>query len=82
MMKALPLDVCVDLVVAPTMKPSNQKLSSKMDNGILNSENALTKRRKRHPEESNQYAVAMVVIYRYLGQLLPEHYDPDRRSLR
>nr|XP_025039040.1 cadherin EGF LAG seven-pass G-type receptor 1 isoform X3 [Pelodiscus sinensis] len=71
-----------DRKVAPTMKPSNQKLSSKTDNGILNLENALTKRKKRQPDESNQYAVAMVIIYRSLGQLLPENYDPDRRSLR
>uniref|UniRef100_A0A8C3TIL7 Cadherin EGF LAG seven-pass G-type receptor 1 n=1 Tax=Chelydra serpentina TaxID=8475 RepID=A0A8C3TIL7_CHESE len=82
MVKKLDLNVCVDFVVAPTMKPSNQKLSSKPDNGILNPENAFTKRKKRHPDESNQYAVAMVIIYRSLGQLLPEHYDPDRRSLR
>nr|XP_008177211.2 cadherin EGF LAG seven-pass G-type receptor 1 isoform X4 [Chrysemys picta bellii] len=72
----------LDRKVAPTMKPSNQKLSSKPDNGILNPENALTKRKKRNPDESNQHAVAMVIIYRSLGQLLPEHYDPDRRSLR
>lgn len=40
------------------------------------------RRRKRHPDEPGQFAVALVVIYRTLGQLLPEHYDPDRRSLR
>lgn len=39
-------------------------------------------RQKRHPEEPGQFAVALVVVYRTLGQLLPEHYDPDRRSLR
>uniref|UniRef100_A0A8C9EAL3 Cadherin EGF LAG seven-pass G-type receptor 1 n=1 Tax=Phocoena sinus TaxID=42100 RepID=A0A8C9EAL3_PHOSS len=40
------------------------------------------KRRKRHPEEPGQFAIALVIIYRTLGQLLPERYDPDRRSLR
>ncbi|NIG59503.1 cadherin EGF LAG seven-pass G-type receptor 1 [Pontoporia blainvillei] len=40
------------------------------------------KRRKRHPEEPGQFAVALVIIYQTLGQLLPERYDPDRRSLR
>lgn len=40
------------------------------------------KRRKRHPEEPGQFAIALVIIYRTLGQLLPECYDPDRRSLR
>ncbi|XP_078305425.1 cadherin EGF LAG seven-pass G-type receptor 1 isoform X1 [Panthera onca] len=40
------------------------------------------RRRKRHPDEPGRFAVALVIIYRTLGQLLPEHYDPDRRSLR
>ncbi|XP_066111220.1 cadherin EGF LAG seven-pass G-type receptor 1 isoform X2 [Saccopteryx bilineata] len=40
------------------------------------------RRRKRHPNEPDQFAVALVIIYRTLGQLLPENYDPDRRSLR
>uniref|UniRef100_A0A8C9K3T4 Cadherin EGF LAG seven-pass G-type receptor 1 n=1 Tax=Panthera tigris altaica TaxID=74533 RepID=A0A8C9K3T4_PANTA len=39
-------------------------------------------RRRRHPDEPGRFAVALVIIYRTLGQLLPEHYDPDRRSLR
>lgn len=40
------------------------------------------RRQKRHPEEPGQFAVALVIVYRTLGQLLPELYDPDRRSLR
>nr|XP_004650449.2 cadherin EGF LAG seven-pass G-type receptor 1 [Jaculus jaculus] len=43
---------------------------------------AAVSRRRRHPDEPGQFAVALVVVYRTLGQLLPEHYDPDRRSLR
>ncbi|XP_069855921.1 cadherin EGF LAG seven-pass G-type receptor 1 isoform X2 [Dipodomys merriami] len=39
-------------------------------------------RRRRHPEDPGQFAVALVIVYRTLGQLLPERYDPDRRSLR
>ncbi|XP_033621772.1 cadherin EGF LAG seven-pass G-type receptor 1, partial [Fukomys damarensis] len=39
-------------------------------------------RRRRHPDDPGQFAVALVIVYRTLGQLLPEHYDPDRRSLR
>ncbi|XP_012927900.2 cadherin EGF LAG seven-pass G-type receptor 1 isoform X1 [Heterocephalus glaber] len=42
---------------------------------------APTGRRRRHPDSPGQFAVALVVVYRTLGQLLPEHYDPDRRSL-
>ncbi|XP_078197886.1 cadherin EGF LAG seven-pass G-type receptor 1-like isoform X1 [Callithrix jacchus] len=39
-------------------------------------------RQRRHPDDAGQFAVALVIIYRTLGQFLPEHYDPDRRSLR
>uniref|UniRef100_A0A8C8ZRC4 Cadherin EGF LAG seven-pass G-type receptor 1 n=1 Tax=Prolemur simus TaxID=1328070 RepID=A0A8C8ZRC4_PROSS len=45
-------------------------------------EEATFSRRRRHPDDPGQFAVALVVIYRTLGRLLPEHYDPDRRSLR
>ncbi|MEE6481192.1 hypothetical protein FKM82_012777 [Ascaphus truei] len=64
--------------VLPTMKPSNQNVFNKDDE----SDPSLSKRKKRQPDPSNQYAVAIVIVYRSLGQLLPEHYDPDRRSLR
>uniref|UniRef100_A0A671R1Z4 Cadherin EGF LAG seven-pass G-type receptor 1-like n=1 Tax=Sinocyclocheilus anshuiensis TaxID=1608454 RepID=A0A671R1Z4_9TELE len=41
-----------------------------------------TNKRKRHTESLPPFPVAAVIIYKSLGQLLPEHYDPDRRSLR
>ncbi|XP_010280712.1 PREDICTED: cadherin EGF LAG seven-pass G-type receptor 1-like, partial [Phaethon lepturus] len=66
----------------PTMKPSNQKLPSKVNSDALSPENAFAKRKKRHPDDSTHHTVAMVIIYRSLGHLLPENYDPDRRSLR
>ncbi|XP_042323272.1 cadherin EGF LAG seven-pass G-type receptor 1 isoform X2 [Sceloporus undulatus] len=66
----------------PTMKPSNHRLPAKMGDEIFKSKNILAKRKRRHPEESNQHAVAIVIIYRTLGEFLPENYDPDRRSLR
>ncbi|XP_010148518.1 PREDICTED: cadherin EGF LAG seven-pass G-type receptor 1-like, partial [Eurypyga helias] len=65
----------------PTMKPSNQKLSSKVNSDALSPESAFAKRKKRHPDDSTHHTVAMVIIYRSLGHLLPENYDPDRRSL-
>uniref|UniRef100_A0A674G8Q8 Cadherin EGF LAG seven-pass G-type receptor 1 n=1 Tax=Taeniopygia guttata TaxID=59729 RepID=A0A674G8Q8_TAEGU len=46
------------------------------------SPSAFAKRKKRHPDIETHHTVAMVIIYRSLGQLLPENYDPDRRSLR
>uniref|UniRef100_A0A8C3K682 Cadherin EGF LAG seven-pass G-type receptor 1 n=1 Tax=Calidris pygmaea TaxID=425635 RepID=A0A8C3K682_9CHAR len=48
----------------------------------LSPESAFAKRKKRHPDGSTHHTVAMVIIYRSLGHLLPENYDPDRRSLR
>ncbi|XP_073687546.1 cadherin EGF LAG seven-pass G-type receptor 1-like [Garra rufa] len=39
-------------------------------------------KKRRHAEQPDQPAVGMVMIYRSLGRLLPESYDPDRRSLR
>ncbi|XP_072003202.1 cadherin EGF LAG seven-pass G-type receptor 1 isoform X3 [Engystomops pustulosus] len=62
----------------PTVKPPNQKYSD-IDEEY---ESRLSKRKKRQPDPSNQHAIAMVIVYRSLGQLLPENYDPDRRSLR
>uniref|UniRef100_A0A672SFX6 Cadherin EGF LAG seven-pass G-type receptor 1-like n=1 Tax=Sinocyclocheilus grahami TaxID=75366 RepID=A0A672SFX6_SINGR len=38
--------------------------------------------KRRHAEQPDPPAVVMVMIYRSLGRLLPESYDPDRRSLR
>uniref|UniRef100_A0AAZ3P5L6 Cadherin EGF LAG seven-pass G-type receptor 1 n=1 Tax=Oncorhynchus tshawytscha TaxID=74940 RepID=A0AAZ3P5L6_ONCTS len=39
-------------------------------------------KKKRHAEVPGPLPVAVVIIYRTLGQLLPENYDIDRRSLR
>ncbi|KAK1327627.1 hypothetical protein QTO34_012916 [Cnephaeus nilssonii] len=50
--------------------------------GPASESEAPSRRRKRHPDQPGQFAVALVVVYRTLGQLLPERYDPDRRSLR
>lgn len=60
------------------MKPSNQNYPSSEDEY----DSRLSKRKKRQPDSWNQHAVALVIVYRSLGQLLPENYDPDRRSLR
>uniref|UniRef100_A0A8C4XIS4 Cadherin EGF LAG seven-pass G-type receptor 1 n=1 Tax=Falco tinnunculus TaxID=100819 RepID=A0A8C4XIS4_FALTI len=75
-------NISVNSVAVPTMKPSNQKLSSKVSSDALSPESAFAKRKKRHPDDSTHHTVAMVIIYRSLGHLLPENYDPDRRSLR
>ncbi|XP_043569630.1 cadherin EGF LAG seven-pass G-type receptor 1 isoform X1 [Chiloscyllium plagiosum] len=46
------------------------------------SEDTFSERNKRNADGSHPYAVAVVIIYRSLGLLLPERYDPDRRSMR
>ncbi|XP_044136159.1 cadherin EGF LAG seven-pass G-type receptor 1 isoform X1 [Bufo gargarizans] len=62
----------------PTIKPPNQKFPSSDEDF----DSRLSKRKKRQPDPSNQHAIAIVIVYRSLGHLLPENYDPDRRSLR
>lgn len=39
-------------------------------------------RRRRHLEPAAPLPVAVVIVYKSLGKLLPERYDTDRRSLR
>lgn len=42
----------------------------------------MSDRRRRHLEPAAPLPVAVVIVYKSLGTLLPERYDPDRRSLR
>ncbi|KAJ8260235.1 hypothetical protein GJAV_G00178630 [Gymnothorax javanicus] len=44
--------------------------------------NHTANRRRRHPEQTESEAVASVIIFHSLAPLLPERYDPDKRSLR
>ncbi|XP_056462221.1 cadherin EGF LAG seven-pass G-type receptor 2 [Gadus chalcogrammus] len=39
-------------------------------------------RKRRHPAEGQQDAVASIIIFHSLAALLPQSYDPDKRSLR
>lgn len=50
--------------------------------GPRENESALSNRRRRHLEPATPLPVAVVIVYKSLGKLLPERYDPDRRSLR
>ncbi|XP_026094789.1 cadherin EGF LAG seven-pass G-type receptor 1-like [Carassius auratus] len=50
--------------------------------GSDNVDFTLSIKKRRHAEQPDPPAVVMVLIYRSLGRLLPESYDPDRRSLR
>uniref|UniRef100_A0A8C2IY92 Cadherin, EGF LAG seven-pass G-type receptor 2 n=1 Tax=Cyprinus carpio TaxID=7962 RepID=A0A8C2IY92_CYPCA len=44
--------------------------------------NQTANRKKRHPDEREQDAIASVIIFHSLAALLPERYDTDKRSLR
>ncbi|KAI1890772.1 hypothetical protein AGOR_G00157060 [Albula goreensis] len=44
--------------------------------------NQTVNRKRRHPDERNGDAIASVIIFHSLASLLPERYDPDKRSLR
>lgn len=78
-----PSSLRASVAESPTVRPAGRKTTPQMVRPRPSAETeALSRRRKRHPEEPGQFAIALVLIYRTLGQLLPEHYDPDRRSLR
>uniref|UniRef100_A0A8C2H8G8 Cadherin EGF LAG seven-pass G-type receptor 1 n=1 Tax=Cyprinus carpio TaxID=7962 RepID=A0A8C2H8G8_CYPCA len=68
-------ELSLSLVVSPTDDPESQSRSEE-------EHDLATNKRKRHAESLPPFPVAAVIIYKSLGQLLPEHYDPDRRSLR
>uniref|UniRef100_A0A452RIH7 Cadherin EGF LAG seven-pass G-type receptor 1 n=1 Tax=Ursus americanus TaxID=9643 RepID=A0A452RIH7_URSAM len=68
---------------SPTVRPAGRRAAPQTaPPGPRAEREAPFSRRKRHPDEPGRFAVALVIIYRTLGQLLPERYDPDRRSLR
>ncbi|KAF7228987.1 transcript variant X3 [Nothobranchius furzeri] len=51
-------------------------------NPPMEEEHTVSDRKRRHLEPAAPLPVAVVIVYKSLGQLLPERYDPDRRSLR
>ncbi|XDV52911.1 hypothetical protein PO909_021553 [Leuciscus waleckii] len=64
----------------PAQIASNESFISMDGSNIVYLTPSIKKR--RHAEQPDPPAVVMVMIYRSLGRLLPESYDPDRRSLR
>uniref|UniRef100_A0A674AZ30 Cadherin EGF LAG seven-pass G-type receptor 1 n=1 Tax=Salmo trutta TaxID=8032 RepID=A0A674AZ30_SALTR len=59
---------------SPSVKPSQTDAPEE--------DHTLSNKRRRHVEFAAPLPVAVVIVFRSLGQLLPERYDPDRRSLR
>ncbi|KAJ8249860.1 hypothetical protein COCON_G00230760 [Conger conger] len=65
-------DKMADSEAAPTDEPPS---------GVTPGEEAPA-RKRRQAETPGPLPVAMVIVYKTLARLLPEHYDPDHRSLR
>ncbi|KPP57797.1 hypothetical protein Z043_124442, partial [Scleropages formosus] len=63
------MDTCVAL---PDLEPS-------FDPGTRG--NRTASRGRRHPDGDHREAVVSVIVFHSLAALLPEHYDPDKRSL-
>ncbi|XP_051890612.1 cadherin EGF LAG seven-pass G-type receptor 2-like isoform X2 [Pristis pectinata] len=62
--------------------PAEIKEGSKVPTSSPEEESTPLNRKKRHPDPNEQDAIASIIIYWTLGELLPEQYDPDKRSLR
>ncbi|XP_015253021.1 PREDICTED: cadherin EGF LAG seven-pass G-type receptor 1 isoform X2 [Cyprinodon variegatus] len=60
----------------PTPEPQTQTGHPKGE------EHRASERTRRHLEPPKPKMVAVVIVYKSLGQLLPERYDSDRRNLR
>lgn len=60
----------------PTRAPPTQT------NPPQEEDHTVSDRRRRHIVPAAPLPVAVVIVYKSLGKLLPERYDPDRRSLR
>ncbi|XP_072134760.1 cadherin EGF LAG seven-pass G-type receptor 2 isoform X3 [Mobula birostris] len=62
--------------------PADVKENSKLPTSSPEKESTPLNRKKRHPDPNENDAIASIIIYWSLGELLPEQYDPDKRSLR
>ncbi|XP_032898448.1 cadherin EGF LAG seven-pass G-type receptor 2 isoform X3 [Amblyraja radiata] len=62
--------------------PAEIKESSKVPTPSPEEESTPLNRKRRHPDPIEEDAIVSIIIYWSLGELLPEQYDPDKRSLR
>eukprot|EP00061_Rhincodon_typus_P011985 g37393.t1 len=62
--------------------PAVAQENPKVPTSSSEDENTAPNRKRRQSDSNEQDAIASIIIYWTLGQLLPEHYDPDKRSLR
>ncbi|KAM6973322.1 cadherin EGF LAG seven-pass G-type receptor 1-like [Aplochiton taeniatus] len=79
--------VAVVTIETATGEPPAQTVVTTIEHAVAHPESQTEShtasiKRRRHAEGPGPLPVAVVIVYRTLGELLPENYDPDRRSLR
>uniref|UniRef100_UPI00358EE5FD cadherin EGF LAG seven-pass G-type receptor 2 isoform X3 n=1 Tax=Myxine glutinosa TaxID=7769 RepID=UPI00358EE5FD len=74
-----------DAIFQPPLNPYGSWEDQPLDYDVMAAGEQMgvdSSRKKRHHDSHPAQAVATVLVYRSLGQLLPPHYDSDRRNLR
>ncbi|XP_058860276.1 cadherin EGF LAG seven-pass G-type receptor 2-like isoform X2 [Acipenser ruthenus] len=79
---AQPADLETSVTLPDSVFQPAETRVSRISDSLAEDNNGTVNRKRRHPDASEQQAIASVIIYRSLASLLPEHYDPDKRSLR
>lgn len=80
--RPIDLETVVTLPDSVFQPPADTKGHRHLDVFPESSLNRSANRKRRHPDDSQQDAIASVIIFHSLAMLLPESYDPDKRSLR
>ncbi|MBN3295144.1 CELR2 protein, partial [Amia calva] len=76
------LDTSVTLPDSVFAPPESKGKRAQLPDSAPEEVNRTALRTRRHPAQGGQEAVASVIIYHSLAPLLPQNYDPDKRSLR
>ncbi|XP_071017065.1 cadherin EGF LAG seven-pass G-type receptor 2-like [Oncorhynchus clarkii lewisi] len=71
-----------DSVFEPPLETKGHRHLDTFPEPFLRNHTSNRKRRHRGPDDPEQEAIASVIIFHSLASLLPESYDPDKRSLR
>ncbi|XP_061788733.2 cadherin EGF LAG seven-pass G-type receptor 2 isoform X3 [Nerophis lumbriciformis] len=71
-----------DSVFQPAVDTKGHRHLDVFPESSLTNRSSANRKRRHHPDDGQQDAVASVIIFHSLSTLLPENYDPDKRSLR
>ncbi|XP_069046547.1 cadherin EGF LAG seven-pass G-type receptor 2 isoform X2 [Lepisosteus oculatus] len=77
-----PSDLETSVTLPDSVFMPTENKGSRVQDSYTEDRNQTSHRKRRHPDLTEQEAIASVIIYHSLAPLLPEHYDPDKRSLR